>query len=129
MTYVEIIAKVCLDVTTIWTNFATTEFDHLESYEGESFVNIQLDESHANTIEMVKFVLSDCKITAENIHELWLKNMIDGGWKYGIYENKFSKTHPDMLPFQTISSVRRYDYFLFVSIVRSLESVRYEKEL
>ncbi|XP_071962240.1 ryanodine receptor 2-like isoform X3 [Antedon mediterranea] len=44
---------------------------------------------------------------AENIHERWCMNKIDGGWTWGKLRDDVKKVHPSIAPFDTLSEEER----------------------
>lgn len=47
---------------------------------------------------------------ARNVHEVWARNRIDGGWKYGPERDDSLKTHPCLVPYEELpESEKAYD--------------------
>lgn len=47
---------------------------------------------------------------AKNVHEVWAKNRLDEGWKYGHERNDDAKTHPCLVAYEDLpDSEKEYD--------------------
>lgn len=46
---------------------------------------------------------------AKNIHEVWAKQRIEQGWKYGPVRNDALKTHPNLVPYEELPEIEK-DY-------------------
>ena len=89
-----------------------------------------LDEETRNScVAGVKFVLNsiiesgeglDCgldKLTPEVMHENWMKSKEKDGWVYGEVKDVVKKTHPNMVPYESLSKEEQFKDTLFSAAV------------
>lgn len=47
---------------------------------------------------------------AENVHEVWARNRMNQGWKYGKERNDSLKLHPCLVPYEKLPEIEKeYD--------------------
>jgi hypothetical protein len=59
-------------------------------------------------------------MTPRLLHEMWVRDKQEHGWKLGPEKDSEAKTHPCMVPYQELPDYQRDKNRLFVAIVRSL---------
>jgi len=61
-------------------------------------------------IELSDDILALCEEMAKNTHEVWAKNRIDQGWKYGPERSDEDKKHPCLVAYEELpDSEKKYD--------------------
>jgi hypothetical protein len=59
-------------------------------------------------------------MTPEQLHAEWMKYKIEQGWTYGEVKDVEKKTHPNLVPYETLSLVERRKDRMFAAIVNAL---------
>lgn len=78
-----------------------------------------------SAMEGVRYVLNNTEATASDIHEKWMRDKLEQGWKYGEVKDAENKTHPSLVPFDQLSSDEKFKDSVFVAIIKAhLESTR-----
>lgn len=77
---------------------------------------ITLDPSYEDIIECL----------ARNTHELWAKQRLADGWKYGPERNDIRKEHPGLVPYDQLSEEEKeYDRITVRGVVTTLLALGY----
>jgi RyR domain len=64
---------------------------------------------------------------AENAHELWAKQRIADGWKWGPQRDDQSKTHPGLVPYSDLpDGEKNYDRIVAVETLKAIMTLGYE---
>jgi hypothetical protein len=63
---------------------------------------------------------SNLELTPQMSHELWMKEKLDNGWKYGPVKDVEKKEHPCMMPYENLPQEQRVKDYLFRQVVHSL---------
>jgi hypothetical protein len=71
----------------------------------------------------VIYRLTNPSCTAEEMHESWMKEKLDDGWKFGPVKNAEAKEHPCLVPYDQLPEVQRAKDRLFAGIVDALKDV------
>ena len=58
--------------------------------------------------------------TPEQLHECWLKEKAETGWKYGPVKNPEAKEHPCFVPYGDLPPAQRAKDHIFVTVVRAV---------
>ena len=58
--------------------------------------------------------------TAEETHELWLRDKIRDGWTYAPIKDAYAKTHPCLMDYDKLPQYQRDKNALLVAIVNAL---------
>lgn len=74
-----------------------------------------------SAIAGVRFALANPKAVPEDQHLSWLAQKIKEGWTYGPEKDPAKKTHPCMLPYESLPAEQRAKDALFLAVVRALE--------
>jgi hypothetical protein len=56
-------------------------------------------------------------------HELWMKHMIEQGWKWGAQKDTKHKLHPCLVNWNALPQSQRVKDVLFVTLVRLLRDI------
>jgi len=69
---------------------------------------------------------------AENAHDIWAENKINGGWSYGKVRDEDKKHHPNLVPYSELVEVdREFDRNaacdVLLSLIKSGFKVRREE--
>lgn len=66
---------------------------------------------------------------AENVHEVWAKNRISEGWKYGRTRDDSTKTTPCLVPYDELSEAeKKYDRDTAVETIKTIIKLGYRIE-
>lgn len=71
-------------------------------------------------INGVKFIIASPHSGPEVLHENWLKDKYNNGWKHGKTKDAIMKTHPCMVPYTMLSKEQQSKDYIFGAIVRAL---------
>jgi pyruvate-formate lyase len=82
-------------------------------------------QKHA-AIANVKFVLETDNVTDEMLHDFWMKDKLEHGWKLGDVKDTELKIHPCLVPFEEISEYQQMKDRLFINTVQLLDSKSYD---
>lgn len=69
----------------------------------------------------VQKVFRNRKITPEQIHEEWMKDKFEHGWKCGRKKNFKTKTHPCLVPYEKLNDANKVKNAIFIEVVKQLE--------
>lgn len=72
-----------------------------------------------SAISGVKYLFENIDATSEDIHNNWMREKEEDGWRYGIVKDAEAKTHPCMIPYNFLPAEQRMKDTLFISVVRS----------
>ena len=78
------------------------------------------EEQRDSVVSGVFHLISDPEATPEESHQEWLRFKERGGWAYGEVKSFRHRTHPNLLPYDQLSSDQRLKDALFHGIVRAL---------
>ena len=70
-------------------------------------------------IDSVSKILANPDITAENIHDVWMKNKMIDGWVYGEVKDAEKKTHPLICPFDEMNPIDKMKDQIFIDTVNA----------
>lgn len=66
-----------------------------------------LDTSHVVVEEDLRQLVEQL---AENVHEVWARNRMQDGWRYGPHRDDARKEHPDLVPYRELADdEKKYD--------------------
>lgn len=71
----------------------------------------------------VDFHLANPDASPSFSHDIFVKKLIEGGWRYGENEDVVLKTHPRLMPFAELPQAWRTKDWLLRQVVRSLAPV------
>lgn len=81
--------------------------------------HIQLTDAHRELVELL----------AANTHELWARQRMGEGWKYGPYRNDHCLEHPGLVPYSDLTeSEREYDRVTAEGVLKTLLALGYRIE-
>ena len=82
------------------------------------------EEQQAEAVKVLRAHIHNVYLPPQESHELWVKQMVSLGWKHGKEHNSTNKTHPLLLPYESLSELDKTKQALFkVSVVASMCSV------
>jgi len=70
----------------------------------------------------VEYALAHRDMTAERLHEEWMRYKLEHGWTHGYVKDEIKKTHPDLIPFDDLEDYEQRKDALFLAIVRALST-------
>lgn len=77
----------------------------------------------------VQLYLENPDATPSQIHQNWLKQMAEEGWKYGPVKNFKAKEHPCFLPYEQLPLELKAKDFIFRQTVHSLKQYLSENKV
>lgn len=78
----------------------------------------------ARTIEAVKAIQADPKLTPEGHHKRWMKAMKDAGWTKGKVRCHELKQSPCLVPYADLSPMDKAKSVMFLSVVKAVLAVK-----
>lgn len=61
-------------------------------------------------VQLNKELLELTELLAKNTHDVWARQRLSEGWKYGPERNDKSKEHPGLVPYEELSEIEKtYD--------------------
>jgi hypothetical protein len=69
------------------------------------------------------------ELLARNVHDLWARQRMAEGWRYGPERNDGRKEHPDLVPYDQLSEVEKaYDRQTAMESIKLILSLGYRIE-
>jgi hypothetical protein len=69
------------------------------------------------------------KLLARNNHEIWARQRIQDGWRFGPARNDERKEHPSLIPFAELSeSERAYDEIMAAEMLKAMIALGFRIE-
>lgn len=76
-----------------------------------------------SAINGVAFHINNPNASPSIIHDSWLKEKIDSGWRYGPVKDAVKKEHPCCVPYNELSEEQKAKDSLFIGVVRALKTL------
>jgi hypothetical protein len=74
-------------------------------------------------------ILSLTELLARNAHEIWARERLEHGWKYGPRRNDRALEHPCLIPFEQLSeSEKEYDRRMATETIKAMVALGYRIE-
>jgi len=78
-------------------------------------------------IVLSKDLLALTELLAKNTHEVWAKQRLAEGWKYGIERNDTEKLHPCLVPYEDLPErEKEYDRNTAMETLKIIESLGFK---
>lgn len=78
-------------------------------------------------VELTEEIMVLREKLAENAHEVWARQRISEGWKYGEKRNDDAKEHPCLIPYEMLSdSEKEYDRNAAMETLKLIKKLGYE---
>ena len=75
-------------------------------------------------VELDLEILKLSQVLAENVHELWAKERLENGSKYGKERNDSLKTHPCLIPYDQLpESEKVYDQITATETLKVIQKL------
>ena len=81
------------------------------------------------TLDGVRFRLENPYAPSSAQHDQWMREKLEGGWRYGPTKDEAAKTHPSLLPYAELSETEKRKDALFAAIVSALAGNPTDDEL
>jgi hypothetical protein len=78
------------------------------------------EEAQASATAGVKALLAAPSTTPSQNHENWMGARLRAGWKWGPAFNRSLKTHPDLVPFNSLSPFAKAKDFIFQAVTAAM---------
>ena len=75
----------------------------------------------SSAINGINFYINNPDAKASNLHDSWLKDKIDAGWKYGPVKDATKKEHPCCVSYDELPKEQKAKDYLFLAIVNALK--------
>lgn len=59
--------------------------------------------------------------TSQQLHESWMKERAEQGWKFGRVLDRGAKIHPNLIPYDQLPETQRKKDALFLAVVNALK--------
>lgn len=74
-------------------------------------------------------LLESSQLLAKNNHEVWARQRISDGWRYGPARNDERKEHPSLVPYEELSeSEKQYDLNTVLETLKATVALGYRIE-
>jgi hypothetical protein len=73
-----------------------------------------------SAMNAVRFHMENPDATADASHEIWMREKLEAGWRYGKVKSAEDRTHPCLVPFDELPPEQQAKDYLIKSIVRAL---------
>lgn len=73
-----------------------------------------------SSIRGVRFHLDNPDAQPEAIHEWWMRERLESGWRYGEARDDDARTHPCIVPYEQLPPEQKAKDYLFKAIVLAL---------
>ena len=108
----EAIARVCHEANRAWCE-VTGDTSQRPWGEAEPW-------QRESAIAGVVFALNNHDALASAQHDAWMADKLRAGWRYGPVKDAAAKTHPCLVPFESLPAVQQAKDRLFRAIVQAL---------
>jgi len=90
----------------------------------KQYIPQPLDTSH---IILSEKLMEISELLAKNIHDVWAKQRIAEGWRYGMDRNDLRKEHPGLVPYEELpENEKEYDRNTALETIKFLISQGFE---
>lgn len=80
-------------------------------------------------VELLPELLVLTERLAENAHDLWARQRLQDGWKYGPRRDDEAKEHPGLVPYAMLSdSEKEYDRIIAMQILKAIVALGFRIE-
>jgi hypothetical protein len=80
-------------------------------------------------VELPKELMDLTERLAENTHDIWARQRIAEGWKFGQKRNDNSKEHPDLVPYDKLPDAEKeYDRLTAMETLKAIVLLGYKIE-
>ena len=67
------------------------------------------------------------ELLAKNTHDMWARQRIHEGWKFGEKRNDETKEHPDLIPYEQLSEKEKeYDRITAMETIKAILELGYK---
>lgn len=73
-----------------------------------------------SAIDGVKFHIENPNSSPSDAHNNWMKFKIADGWSYGEIKNTEKKTHPCLIPYESLPKAEQVKDYIFMTIVKTI---------
>jgi hypothetical protein len=106
-----VIAKICHQANKAWCEFlndkSQVDWEKAPDWQKESAIN------------GVKFRLQNPSVTPKDMHDNWLKEKKEQGWKFGMFKDVDKKEHPCMVEYEDLPESQKLKDHIFSNIVKT----------
>jgi hypothetical protein len=83
-----------------------------------------VDTSH---IELSHEIMELTEVLAENTHDVWARQRISEGWRYGPHRDDERKEHPTLVPYKDLpESEKEYDRNTALQTLKAIMALGYK---
>ncbi len=81
------------------------------------------------TVTLTREVLDLTELLAQNAHDIWARQRLSEGWRYGPRRNDATKEHPDLIPYDELpESEKEYDRNTAMQTLKAIIALGYRIE-
>lgn len=78
-------------------------------------------------IELPEYLKELVELLVKNAHEIWARQRVDDGWKYGNMRDDIERLHPCLVPFEELEDEeKKYDRNAVVETIKCILKLGYE---
>ncbi|MGO9269334.1 MAG: RyR domain-containing protein [Terriglobia bacterium] len=82
-----------------------------------------------SSVKLTEDILQLTELLARNTHEIWARQRLADGWRYGPNRDDDRKEHPSLVPYETLpESEKEYDRNTALETLRTLIALGYQVE-
>ncbi len=115
---IEKIAEIYHEVNRIYWDSHWIPSDSYSCLEWQDLSQKEKD----NIIEGVKFCIDTPDIMPLDYHNYWMNKKINDGWTHGNEKDNILKTHPFIIHYSLLPTIRQGQYKLLISIVKNCKN-------
>lgn len=108
---IEQIARTCHEVNKTYCeslgDYSQTDWDRCPEWQRDS------------TINGIRFYLENPSASPEDLHNNWMKEKLEQGWKYGAIKDSASKLHPCLVTYEDLPKEQQVKDKLFTTVIKS----------
>ncbi len=98
-------------------------------FRKETILNYKPDPIDTSKVNLTTEHLKITELLAKNTHEIWAKQRISEGWKYGKNRDDSQKLHPGLVPYEELpESEKEYDRIVSMGVIKTLLAMGYRIE-
>jgi RyR domain len=80
-------------------------------------------------VTLTEEILQLTERLAENAHDIWARQRLGDGWKYGLRRDDAKKEHPGLVPYDQLDeSEKEYDRLTALQTLRAIVALGYRIE-
>lgn len=92
-------------------------------------MNYQPKPIDTTAVTLTKEILDLTELLGENAHDIWARQRMSEGWRYGPKRDDAKKEHPDLVPYNELpESEKEYDRSAALQTLKAIVALGYRIE-